>query len=154
MVHIFDLNWHDVSSWYRSDIKFMFIVIRTNLGLFPLWNIVSTFHVFPVEIHRNLNIHLPRRKSRMHVNPSRIFSECKCMVLIFLLTLNLTENRMNMLDTALQHHKITLFLRNLKNNHCFFLEKKIIEIDKWQIHIYTSIVTWKSRSSTKFKWII
>lgn len=30
-----------------------------------------TFHVFPVEIHRNWNIHLARRKSRIHVNTLR-----------------------------------------------------------------------------------
>lgn len=38
------------------------------------------FLCFPVEIHRNLNIHLARRKSRIHVNPLRTFSEYKCMV--------------------------------------------------------------------------
>lgn len=41
------------------------------------------FHVFPVEIHRNWNIHLARRKSRTHVNPLRTFSEYKRMVLNF-----------------------------------------------------------------------
>lgn len=41
----------------------------------------------------------------------------------FLLILNLQENRTNMLDTSydIQHRrKITLFLRKLRNNHCFF----------------------------------
>lgn len=45
------------------------------------------------------------------------------MVLIFfLLILNLQENRTNMLDTSydIQHRKITLFLRKLRNNDCFF----------------------------------
>lgn len=61
----------------------MFVVISINLGLFLFWNIVFIFYVFLVEIYRNWNIYLVRRKSRINVNLLRIFFEYKCMVLIF-----------------------------------------------------------------------
>lgn len=61
----------------------MFVVIRINLGLFLFWNIVFIFYVFLVEIYRNWNIYLVRRKSRIYVNLLRIFFEYKCMVLNF-----------------------------------------------------------------------
>lgn len=50
----------------------MFVVIRINLGLFLFWNIVFIFYVFLVEIYRNWNIYLVRRKSRIYVNILRI----------------------------------------------------------------------------------